>query len=606
MKSLLPLLHLGKVLGLACLLLLLITSCLKIDHVDQPAAAQVGEIITVTVAANHTSAFGGILIQPYFGVHLPNGWTVVPPLNYTGGYKGSIFYDDSLAAQMESIARKPAYQWWAGIGNGHDPVLADTWAATGTLLIQSGNHAGIYYLDYMTGDSNDGVNYDLRESIPITITGNYGAGWKLSSPVTRIASGTTTVNLPLTLVDLGKAASDTFDLSIEPPSGWSGAFLTNVPITRTGLMTLHQSLPLTVQLNLSATATPGLYFVPITATSTISSNAIASAFLKISLLSGHRGYALAGDTIWVIDPVTHQPIEAVDISAYGSDPNTITLSSDKQRLYITFAGSSNLLILDTATYSPIASIPFADELADIAFTCDGALALVISLYNLHIIDTATSTVVTSIPLPGLPSKIATSCAGQLALITNQNDNTLTFVDTNQSRILKTISGLREPAEIVVAANGKRAYAANMFDNSISVIDVINQNLLQTWDGNYDALRLALSPDGQKLYTQGKSQLLIINTATGKITTQINLLSGINSILDIEISPDGKQILAIQNSYSSPRSVLSVIDASNDHVIDQINLEGELRRLALYPTFCLCKKNYFPIIRKRLRYERSIY
>lgn len=598
MKIILPLLRLGKVIGLAFLLLLLVTGCLKIDRVNQPTEAQVGEIITVTVAANHTSAFGGILMQPYFGVHLPNGWAIVPPLNYTGGYTGSIFYDDSIATQMESIAAKPAYQWWAGIGNDHDPVLADTWAATGTLHIQSDNQAGIYYLDYMTGDSNDGVNYDLRESIPITITGNYGAGWRLSSPVTRIASGTTTVNLPLTLVDLGKVASDTFDLFIEPPSGWSGVFLTNVPITRTNLMTLYQSLPLTIQLNLPTNPSLGSYFIPVVATSNKNPNASASAFLEVGLLSDQKGYALSGSDIWVLDPVTHQTIKAVNISAYGSNPKAIALSSDKQRLYITFAGSSNLLILDTTTYSPIAFIPFTDAPADITFTCDGNLALVISLYTLHVIDTATSTVITSILLSGLPSKIATSCASHLALITSQNDNTLTFVDTAQFRILKVISDFREPADIVIAANGKRAYVTNVFDNSISVIDVINQSLLQTWNGSYDAQRLALSPDGQKLYTHQENRLLVINTNTGQVTNSIDLMPRINGIPDIEASPNGKLVFAIQNGYSSLRSILNVIDTSTYNVIDQVNLEGDLRQLALYPSSCLCQKIYFPLVRKK--------
>ncbi len=521
MSKYLPLLRLGLVFGFVLFLLVLTTSCLKIDQINQPTTAQSGEVVTVTVTANHTSAFGGFLIRPYFGVHLPDGWTVIPPLNYNGGYTGSIIYDSDLSNLMESISAEPAQQWWVGMGDGHDPTLADSWAATGTMRLQTGNQAGIYYLDYMTGDSNDGINYDLRENIPITITGDYGAGWTLPSPDIRVGSETTVISVPLTLTDLGETTSDSFGLSIEPPAGWSGNFYFSIPVTRTELMTLYQSLSLTIQLNLPPNSPSGVHFIPITATSITNPNDTASTFLKIVILSGQRGYALTGNNILQIDPLTHQVIETIDISAYGSNPKAIALSSDKQHLYISFAGSSNLLILDAITYNLVASIPFANEPTDIAFTCDGKLALVISLYTLHVIDTTTLTAITTIPLSSLPSKIATSCANHLALITSQNNNTLIFIDTHQFSILKIIFGLREPADIVITANGKRAYITNVDDGSISVIDVINQNLLQTWNIYYDAQRLALSPDGQKLYTHDQNLLLVINTNTGQVTNSIN-------------------------------------------------------------------------------------
>ncbi len=581
-----------------------LTGCVTIKSVDQPTYAQAGHIFTTTVAA-YPSDYPGDG-RPYFGLHLPEGWLVMEPITYSGSYTGSLTYDSDLSAQMESTLPETGYYWWVGEGNQHE-VLSSGQTATGTLRIQTGHQAGFYYLDYMTGDSEDGLNSDLKENIPITVTAAYGAGWRPIPSRQYVASQVITINIPATLVSLGQSGLDSFDLSAIPPAGWQADFYGPMPITNTGPMTFLQTLPLTLQVMAPPDVSPGSKLISISATSTSDANATASALIDLTLLSDQRGYALtSNNAVRVIDPMTHQRVEI------SSSPmpyaESLAIHPDGEYIYATFPdnvlvlpGYHILEIINTTTgVHYVCLLPEGARLGIVTFTCDGSKVLVTdrAANRLFFLRTAVPRFPfpagTITALPGIVNHVAIGgCGTNLALTTHKNNGSVAIIDTDLMTVVKTIPGFNNPGDVVVTSDGQRAYVANA-DGTIGVIDLVNQTLVENLDvGNTTANQLAISPDGQFLYIGAATRLLVWGSPTSDIYFPGN-------IQDIEISPDGRALFVAHNqsTLSPTNSAISIVQTSSNQVMDVIKFEDTLRKLTLFSPACNCQLTYLPIVLKK--------
>jgi len=151
-------------------IVLLLSSCIYFQTINQPTVSLPNEIITVSIIV---TTEGGEY-EPYFGVCLPIGWTIPgDSLQCSGVYNEVIFYDTLVANEQENVSPAPVgYYWWAGKG------VVDT-SATGEiyadLLIQTDNQTGIFSIDYMLGNSYtyNGVNHQRSNNHQIEIVDEY-------------------------------------------------------------------------------------------------------------------------------------------------------------------------------------------------------------------------------------------------------------------------------------------------------------------------------------------------------------------------------------------------------------------------------------------------
>ncbi len=97
----------------------------------------------------------------YFGIMLPNGWTIVDSIlctNITTNDTGFIVHSESLSQQMSLIdLPQENYYWWVG-------MISSIWGQLGAtfisdLKIYTDNQTGSFFLDYMLGDPSSGLNY---------------------------------------------------------------------------------------------------------------------------------------------------------------------------------------------------------------------------------------------------------------------------------------------------------------------------------------------------------------------------------------------------------------------------------------------------------------
>lgn len=131
--------------------------CLEFRSIEQPASVGSSDTFTVQVEV----AADGIAgpdddFLPHFGVRLPSGWTIPhDALVCTGVYDGTIVYDPDLSQEQEDLSPAPeGYYWWVGSGDpgaGSGPVFSD-------IQIKTDGRTGSFSIDYMLGNSYDGLN----------------------------------------------------------------------------------------------------------------------------------------------------------------------------------------------------------------------------------------------------------------------------------------------------------------------------------------------------------------------------------------------------------------------------------------------------------------
>lgn len=578
--------------------------CITIKKIEQPSQGYSNTVFTTTLSASPdvTSSKG----QPYLGVHIPENWTLTSPFSYTGGYTGTFIYTPERSSQLEKVWSKADYYWWVGEGDEHE-VMTSGLTATVALRFQPDDRTGFYYLDYLVGKSGEDLVSDFQVSLPLTITALYGSGWKPISSHQYDAKSVTTTNISVTLVNLGEAGTDTFDLSISPPEGWQVNFSTaDTVITNTGELDFLQPHLLNLELTPPPQVTPGSTVITLSAQSTMDENAVASTTVNVTFLSDQRGYALTDDNaIRVIDTLVQELVEDWDIpNGYAE---SLAIHPGGEYIYTTFPDNALVYPGYHALYIDdiVGGDPWFKLLAEgstlglVKFTCDGNRALISdrSTNKLYVLNTVAPRLPFQLgeitDLPGIVNDIAlVGCGSDLAVTTHQNSDTITIIDTKDATVVKAISGLNSPEDIVITG-GQRAYVANV-DGAIGEVDLNNQTLIGNVDtGSTVVGQLAVSPDGKNLYFGATDRLLGRGEPSFSITFQGNTIN------DIEVSPDGRLLyVAHTSTLYRKSSFISIVQLDNLQIIDVIKTDKNLRKLTLFPSSpCYCWQTYLPLVSK---------
>jgi len=130
-----------------------LSGCLEFASIDQPSSILPGEIFTVFIEATVEFDDDGNN-APYFGICLPNGWTIPgDAVACTGIYNEEIIYDPNLTLGQEDLSPAPeGYYWWVGDGN---EVLSPVHGTVyGKIQIQTDEQTSLFSIDYMLSTSS--------------------------------------------------------------------------------------------------------------------------------------------------------------------------------------------------------------------------------------------------------------------------------------------------------------------------------------------------------------------------------------------------------------------------------------------------------------------
>lgn len=204
--------------------------------------------------------------------------------------------------------------------------------------------------------------------------------------------------------------------------------------------------------------------------------------------------------------------------------NGLALSPDQRHLYVTHATSSKTVtVIDTATFTPVASIALEHHGHRIAISPDGARAVVTSLgeNSVAFIDLQFHTLIETVPINLMAESVAIAPDGRRVYVTNGTWKSLTVLDMATRSIAETIGLPATPHTIVISPTGGRAYLTNPDVDSVAVLDLAT-GFVSTVSVGDQPRGIALTSDGTRAYVVNffSNSVSVLDTTSNAVVATV--------------------------------------------------------------------------------------
>jgi YVTN family beta-propeller protein len=214
----------------------------------------------------------------------------------------------------------------------------------------------------------------------------------------------------------------------------------------------------------------------------------------------NRGFGLAYGYLAAINLATNKVIATQSTTFKYGPVNAMAVNPAGTRLYLS-NGAINVTVWDTATTAYLAGIHIFPYDYGIAVNPTGTRVYVANPgyagsyssvnSNLLVIDTATNTVIATIP-PGIlttayypsgPVGVAVNPAGTRVYVTGRvtigGTGYVLAIDPSTKAVVATIAVGANPQGVAVKPDGTKVYVANTGSNTVSVIDTSTNKVIAT-------------------------------------------------------------------------------------------------------------------------------
>lgn len=255
--------------------------------------------------------------------------------------------------------------------------------------------------------------------------------------------------------------------------------------------------------------------------------------------------------------------------------NSITLSPDKSRLYVSQVNPNALTVINTVTNTLLTSISIDPNSNpyDIRVSPDGSRVYVLDVANdkLLVFDAGSFTQLPSITVGDGPTGIAISPDGGKIYVSNFNDKSVSVIATGTNSVLQTLTVPGNPSSLIVSPDGLKLYVAN-FD--LGTISRFNTSDYSPWPsittGIANINNFSFNANATKLFVLsangGSARELDLVTATITASFGENL---IGAGICVSPSPEGSQIYV--SAYNPP--AIYTFDACNYETTNELILPG---------------------------------
>jgi YVTN family beta-propeller protein len=147
-----------------------------------------------------------------------------------------------------------------------------------------------------------------------------------------------------------------------------------------------------------------------------------------------------------------------------------------------------------------------------------------------------------VPVGGPPGGLAISPDGKrLYVACSSPEGTVEILDAESGAKLGRVRVGHTPVAVVVSPDGGTLYVCNRFNNDVSVVDVASKRETKRIKVANEPVAAALThlPVGRADGDTIAAAVSVIDTAAGKLSTNIKLLNGSTDLLGACVSPDGR-------------------------------------------------------------------
>jgi YVTN family beta-propeller protein len=236
-----------------------------------------------------------------------------------------------------------------------------------------------------------------------------------------------------------------------------------------------------------------------------------------------------GGTLTVVDPMTSQPMETVDLPIF---PYALyyTLDGEKVMVVTNYIAAEDVAdngvhFYDPATWELIAYVqvpwPGADD-ADL--TADGRYLAISAEYSGYVafIDTEEMALAGQVEVGSLPRDVRLSPDGTTFYVTNEGLGGVQTVDAESWELTGFIPTGDGTHGIEFSRDATLMYVCNRAAGTISVIDVATNQVTATWAVGGSPDEMVLNPDGSQLWASNRyhGSVSVIDTTTGEVIATI--------------------------------------------------------------------------------------
>src|SRR5260370_11724356 len=216
--------------------------------------------------------------------------------------------------------------------------------------------------------------------------------------------------------------------------------------------------------------------------------------------------------------------------------------------YVAQNASNSAWVINTMTDALVAVIPVHFSPLGVAIRPNGKFAYVtntgaicdfcgaVQSYSVSVVDTATYSVVATIPVGQYPAAVAITPNGAFAYVANYNSNSVSVIDTVTNTVTATVMVGTGPWGIAITPNVAFAYMTNYTSHNVSVISTTTNAVVASvpvGDGltGTPAWGVAITPNGAFAYvtTPGSNNVSVINTATNTVVATVTVGFGPTSV-----------------------------------------------------------------------------
>jgi YVTN family beta-propeller protein len=284
------------------------------------------------------------------------------------------------------------------------------------------------------------------------------------------------------------------------------------------------------------------------------------ARFEVLALSGSPVAYVAVRDAQVVSVIDTGPGTEVARIATGETPLSVLMTPDERYLFVANTGSqgasdNRITVIETSTHQVAKTIVVGTSPLDLAVSPDGRLVYVSNSQgrSVSVIDVASleETLRLNVSTVGDgPFGIAVSLDGARLYVSDIDASTVRVLNANTGATQAQVSVVASPRSLVLSPDGTRLYVAG-FDGDIGVVNTTTNTMDQVIDtGAGSIFRVAVSPDGGRVYATDRANgnLLVVNTAEGRVTNTLPVLADASETRDLFVSPDGERVYVTnQNS-----------------------------------------------------------
>lgn len=198
----------------------------------------------------------------------------------------------------------------------------------------------------------------------------------------------------------------------------------------------------------------------------------------------------------------------------GSTPPHVAINPAGTTAYATLQYGQGLAIVDVATNTLRATIPFASDGFNLIVSPDGARVYATAADGtLYVIDAATRSVVATLNVGAAANGLAFSPDAKTLYVSSRNAGTVTAVSTATNAATRTYTLGGMPQRLAVSPDGSELYVANEV-SGLNVVTVAT-GAVGTVSFGTAAYGLGMTPDGAQLYVllPDAGAVVVLNRST---------------------------------------------------------------------------------------------